>query len=186
MLDKISETEELQHLTTFTATVLAPEPALEANGKAWGSMLTGAGQGDPWSGDAVALGLQDSLEELDADCAKGGGAARAGADDVFPVGPPEVVVPAVIKFERQVKEKCGLTLQWGKTKVYCQEGEMPAGLPTGLRLAGEQVGDTFLRGLLVFGIPVGSDEYVTFKLREVAANKVNEVTYKCDISGNNI
>ena len=53
--------------------------------------------------------------------------------------------------------------------------------PAGLVLAGENVNGDFLRGLMVFGMPVGTDQYVSFKLNEVAdqiisdAKKVQEV-----------
>ena len=53
--------------------------------------------------------------------------------------------------------------------------------PAGLVLAGENVNGDFLRGLMVFGVPVGTDQYVRFKLNEVAdqiisdAKKVQEV-----------
>ena len=40
--------------------------------------------------------------------------------------------------------------------------------PAGLVLAGENVNGDFLRGLMVFGVPVGTDQYVSFKLNDVA------------------
>ena len=84
------------------------------------------------------------------------------------MGPAEVVLPAVEKFEREVKLRCSLTLQWSKSKMFCQEGEVPENAPTGLVLAGENVNGDFLRGLMVFGVPVGTDQYVSFKLNDVA------------------
>ena len=41
---------------------------------------------------------------------------RAGADDCYAIGPPDVVLPAVMRFERDLREICELRLQWGKTK----------------------------------------------------------------------
>ena len=52
--------------------------------------------------------------------------------------------------------------------MFCQEGEVPENAPTGLVLAGENVNGDFLRGLMVFGVPVGTDQYVSFKLNDVA------------------
>ena len=174
ILDKMLQTEALEHLTTFTAAVLVAEPALEAKCRAWGKTDTGSAQGDPWSGAAVALGLQTCLEELDAECGQGGGACRAGADDIFALGPAEVVLAAVENLEREIKARCSLTLQWSKSKMYCREGNVPETAPAGLVLAGEQVGEEFLRGLMVFGVPVGSDEYVEFKLNEVVENIIQD------------
>ena len=52
--------------------------------------------------------------------------------------------------------------------MFCQIGEVPEMAPAGLVLAGENVNGDFLRGLMVFGMPVGTDQYVSFKLNEVA------------------
>ena len=46
--------------------------------------------------------------------------------------------------------------------------------PAGLVLAGENVNGDFLRGLMVFGIPVGTDQYVSFKLNEVADQIISD------------
>ena len=107
--------------------------------------------------------------------------ARGGADDVFAVGPMEVVIPAIERFKEEVWERCHIKLNWRKSKVFCREGELPENTPEGLSLAGEQVGDSFLRGLMVYGVPVGTPEYVSFKLNELAdqiiqdAEKTREV-----------
>ena len=87
ILDVIVDTPELEHLTTFAATILAPEPALESRGQVWGSTTTGMVQGDPFSGAGTAIGIQPSLLRLDSECAVGGGGAHAGADDIFAQGP---------------------------------------------------------------------------------------------------
>ena len=36
--------------------------------------------------------------------------ARGGMDDLFPVGPAEILFPALLEFERAVRENCGLEL----------------------------------------------------------------------------
>ena len=125
--------------------------------------------------------MQESVELLDTECSEGGGIARAGADDVFAVGHPDVVLPAIQRFAAEVEERCSLRLQWTKSKVYIREGPLPANTPPGLSLAGEQVGDQFLRGTMVYGVPVGSPEFISYKLKEKAeeiirdANKTREV-----------
>ena len=106
---------------------------------------------------------------LDEACRRGGGVARAGADDVFAVGPAEVVFPAVTRFAAEIEERCDLQLQWTKSVVYTEGGQMPPGAMEGLSLAGETVDGVFESGLMVYGVPVGSRAYVMFKLREVAA-----------------
>ena len=64
---------------------------LQISPKVWGSSGTGKVQGDPASGALQAVGMQPCLEELDSACKVGGGMTRAGADDVFAVGLPDVV-----------------------------------------------------------------------------------------------
>ena len=61
LLDVVLAVPELAHLATFLATILAPEPALETRGSVLGSTSNGKVQGDPFSGDGVAIGLLLSL-----------------------------------------------------------------------------------------------------------------------------
>ena len=156
----------LQHLTTFAASNLVQETFLEAGGKVWGTSTTGQIQGDPVSGGFQAAAIQPSLVKLDSDCGEAGGMARGGADDVFAVGPPEVVIPAIERFAAEIRERCQLQLQWSKSVMYCKEGVLPLAATPGLSLAGELVEWQFLHGLMVYGVPVGSDEYVTHKLKQ--------------------
>merc|ERR1711867_372383 len=114
VLDVILTAPELAHLATFSAAILAPVNALESAGKVRGSTGTGLCQGDPMSGMLQAIGMQLTLVELDEECAQGGGVARAGADDVFALGPPEVALPAMARFARRLKRRCGLGFQWAK------------------------------------------------------------------------
>ena len=101
-------------------------------------------------------------------CQEGGGMAQVGADDVFAIGRPDVVLPAVQTFAESIRETCNLELQWSKCKVYQKEGELPSYTPAGLTLAGERVEGHFLRGLMCFGIPIGSEAFITRKLQEQA------------------
>ena len=108
--------------------------------------------------------------------------ARAGADDVFSVGPVEIVLPAVQRFAAEIKQRCDLELQWSKTVLYSRTGGLPDGAPPGLKLAGETGEDgIFHPGLKVYGVPVGSPEYVTMQLKKKAkeimqdAQKAREV-----------
>ena len=98
----------------------------------------------------------------------------AGADDVYAIGPPSVVLPAVQKFKQELAERCGLKLQPSKSRLFTWEGDLPAGTPDTMPLAGENVEGVFLRGFSCFGCPVGEDSYVTHKLKEVADRILND------------
>ena len=118
--------------------------------------------------------IQPSLVKLDAACREAGGFAIAGADDIFPVGPRGVVLPAVVAFAEEVKKRCGLTLQWSKTEYFCWEGGLPEDAPTGLRLASRLVDGEMRRGFLCWGVPVGEKEYVAAVLDEKVMTIVEE------------
>ena len=184
-IEVLKSTDSLEHLTTFAASILAPVSALEAKGQIWGSSGTGKVQGDPASGALQALGFQPCLEELDAACSEGGGMTRAGADDVFAIGLPSVVFPAIEKFAENIRAKCNLELQRAKCKVYLREGELPPETPEGLTLAGEEVDGEFLRGFLCFGVPIGSEAYVTHKLQEQANEIIKDGERARQVLGSN-
>ena len=54
------------------------------------------------------------------------------------------------------------------------EGDLPAGTPEGLTLAGEEVDGVFEHGFIMYGVPVGSDAYCRHKLMEVAKRIVSD------------
>ena len=112
-------------------------------------------QGDPMSGMLQAIGMQPDLVELDMECLQGGGGvARAGSDDVFALGPPEVALPTMAMFGGRLKERCDLDFQWDKTVVYGEEMmELPPYAMPGIRLAGEEVGGSLPRALWSMGRP---------------------------------
>ena len=123
---------------------------------------------------AFAATLQPSLVRLDEELKAGEGVAIAGADDVNALGPAHVVLPAFARFKAEVAERCGLELRVDKSKLFTWEGELPPGCPPDLPLAGEQVGEQFLRGFMCFGVPVGEDRYVSWKLQEIADRLLDE------------
>ena len=125
VVDVLRDTEDLSHMTTFAAAVLSPESSLESQGKVIGTASEGLVQGDPASGAFQAIGLQPSLVRLDHECSRGGGMARGAADDIYAVGPKDVVIPAVEQFSAEIKTRCGLDLQWTKSQLYCKEGDLP-------------------------------------------------------------
>ena len=137
-------------------------------------METGGAQGDPASGPGFNIDMHPSLQALDEKCSRWGGLAKAGADNVYAVGPPAVVLAAVREFATDLQERCCLSLQWSKSEVFAWRGELPEEAPPGLGLAGEDVEGFFRRGILVYGIPVGEDEYVSKKFRERAEDIVRD------------
>ena len=102
--------------------------------------------------------------------------AKAGCDDVFPVGPANLVFPALVEFEREVRELCGLELQRNKCRVLTWDGIIPSHSITGMPIAGR-----FESGMMVYGVPVGSDEYVK-SMMETKMNEIaSEVTKACTV-----
>ena len=85
---------------------------------------------------------------------------RAGADDCYAIGPPDVVHPAVMRFERDLSERCELRLQWGKTEWFTWDGELPPGAPPSFQLACMEVDGQFERGFMCYRSPLGSDMFV--------------------------
>ena len=171
----------LQHLAQFFATTLAPTFPLEAKGKVWGESGEGMAQGMPDSTAGFAVGLQPLLVKLDQEVRAGGGFAVAGADDIFPVGPPGVVLEAVGNFQREAALRCGMTLNMSKSRLFTWEGDLPPESPPSLTLAGEMVEGRFLRGFLCYGCPVGEDEYVRFKLKGVADRIVKDAAKTVEV-----
>ena len=168
VLDVLANEPTLSHLTSFAATILSPVAVLETGGKRWGETGDGLVQGDPPSGDFFSIGLHPDLLELDRSCRLGGGQARAGHDDVMAQGPAAVVIPAVQKFARTIWERCHLQLQWEKSCIFSWDGQLPAGTPDGVELAGKLIDDNFEVGFDCYGVPMGTDKYIETELMERA------------------
>ena len=95
-------------------------------------------------------------------------AAILAPDDTYAIGLPEVVLPAVKKYSEDIWARANLQLQWTKTKMFSLTAALPDYAPPGITLGEELVSGVFERGVMVFGVPVGSPAYVTYKLRERA------------------
>ena len=121
---------------------------------------------------------EQHIRELDHVLSLTGGAARAGMDDLFAVGPAEVVFPALEKFWKQIEEKCLLKLERSKTEVLTWSDKLPSCTPQGLTVAGCTVNDSFLPGFMCYGIPIGTHGYVkhqlSLKVQEIAT-EVSEI-----------
>ena len=84
------------------------------------------------------------------------------------MGPAEIVFPALEEFWHEVEVECLLKLERSKTEVFTWSDRLPESTPPGLALAGSTVGGQFLPGFMCYGIPIGTDNYVRFKLQEKA------------------
>ena len=111
------------------------------------------------------------IRALDRRLSAVGGAARAGADDLFIIGPPDVVFQAMEEFWQEVSETCLLQVERNKTQVFTWSGELPPNTPQEYPRAGIMVEGEFLPGYLCYGIPVGTHAYVRHQL----SVKVQEV-----------
>ena len=109
--------------------------------------------------------------------------ARAGCDDIYAVGLPDIVLPAVARFKLEVRERCGLELSWSKSEVFIRDGDLPAGTPEGLQLAGEQRGESFIRGFFCYGVPVGESGFVREKLMDKAREIADDAGKAVEILG---
>ena len=166
ILEVLEAEESLAHLASFAAAVLAPDVVLESSGERWGVAEDGVVQGDIPSGAFFCVAQQPSLIKLDQECQQGGGFARGGFDDIYAVGKPEVVLPAVLRFQHDLRDRCGLLLQWNKTEWFTWDDELPDHAPPELKLAGMQQNEEYHRGFMCYGIPLGSDEFVSHKLQQ--------------------
>ena len=104
----------------------------------------GRTQGDPATGDNLAITLQPSLELLDEACKIGGGGALAGADDVVVYCHKNVLPQAIADFAKEIEERCGLRVQWRKNKLYSKSSALPDGCPEGVKRAGQYIDGEFV------------------------------------------
>ena len=109
----------------------------------WGESSEGVAQGDPLSMLLFCVGIHEDLVWLQAQLEECGGMVRAGADDVYVVGPLEVVVPKVLEMAAKLKDGAGLELELSKTLALTLDGvEHPAaavGAPAGRQGGGGRV-----------------------------------------------
>ena len=167
--------EELRHLSWHAALSLASFNALESDGQVWGHAQEGATQGDPEAGTYFCVAWHPHIRVLDHSLSIVGGAARAGMDDLFAIGPPEVVFPALEKFWLDIEESCSLKLERSKTEVFTWSDKLPDNTPEGLTVAGSIVDQIFLPGFMCYGIPIGTKEYVRHQLSEKVQEVAKEV-----------
>ena len=173
-MEVYSEEPSLAHLACNAAITLGAPTALEDRGRRWGEGGEGFSQGEPKSSPEFCVGWEPHLVELDTAVSPGGGMARAIIDDRYVAGPPALVFPAIRKFEEDTYNKCVLTLQRTKCKVFSWTGEMPNNVIPGFTLAGTEVDGRFEPGFICVGAPIGTDSHVKNMMRK----KVSELRVK--------
>jgi len=99
-------------------------------------------------------------------CKKKAGIILSGADDMYTLGPPEIAFPEV-KLQEERLASIGLKLNYSKMKYYIKEPKKSeiyhelreaANIPEGFT---EGEDGTTLFGLRAYGVPIGSEVFVT-------------------------
>ena len=181
VVESFEEEAILRHMACHAATLLAPGSGLESRGVLWGESREGATQGDPESGPYFAVAIQKFVVRVSAMLAAEGGCGRFGWDDGYLLGPAQLVLAALEMFSRLVEEQCGLVLQRTKTEVFSWDGTLPVGTAPGLVRAGEEVSGQWEPGMICYGIPVGTDNYVQHKLEEKVSEIEKDVETVCEV-----
>ena len=107
---------------------------------------------------------------LDRTLSSVGGMAKFRIYDGYAIGPANFLFPAIAKFAQEIKEKLLLELQVQKTEVFSWTGTLPPEAPPSIKVAGVTLEVIFHPGMVVYGIPVGSNSYVGHMLNQVINN----------------
>ena len=189
LLRRLHRHPRLAHLVPIIHALMRGETDLLVGGRRLfagdpsgrGDSSQGTQQGAPPSSGIFCIGIHDELVALDAEVAPFGGAARAVMDDVYVAGPPAIVFPAIQRFMDSLREFADLEVQIGK--LACIGGadydahECPWRRRLGAPVGGAEVDGEFAAGLLVAGVPLGSDEYVEHVLGEVVGGIESYIDY---------
>ena len=175
ILEAFDREPSLRHLTWHVATSLSANTALESGGLIWGETGEGYSQGDPEAWSCFCVAWHQEVKELDAILSEAGGMAKFGNDDGYAIGPASVLFPAISRFAQLIRERHLLHLQVQKTQVFSWSGVLPPEAPPSMKIAGVMIEGDFCPGMLVYGIPVGSNLYVRHMLDEVVEDVKSEV-----------
>ena len=175
IIEGLEREPSLRHLAWHVATCLASTTNLESGGKIWGETGEGHSQGDPEASSCFCIAWHQDVIELDRTLSGVGGMARFGNDDGYAIGPAQILFPAVAKFAHDIQHKHLLQLQVRKTEIFSWSGTLPPEAPRDMKVAGISIGDRFYPGMVVYGIPVGSEEYVKHMLNEVVDDIASQV-----------
>ena len=122
LLRRLGEVPALAHWVPFLHALSGPGSDLLLGrlamrlfeGEVRADSSEGTQQGLPPSSMAFSVAIQPELLGLDGELAAVGGAARAITDDVYAIGPPAVVFPAVMRFVEALRANTGLRINAGK------------------------------------------------------------------------
>ena len=128
----------LKHLAWHAATSLASFQSLEVVGERWGEGQEGVTQGGPLAGGRFSVAWHREVQAFHARLSAVGGQAKFGNNEGYACGPREEVFDAVEDFWAAIKERCNLTLNMSKSKVYLASGKLPDEAPQGKERAGIQ------------------------------------------------
>jgi hypothetical protein len=139
----------------------------------------GVQQGFALASLSFCAGIHPELVALDAELAAFDGFARAIMDDVYACGPAWIVFPAVQRFCQSLRLLTGLESHVGKFSCFSHAHELDgcpfraaAGVPVGHR-----IGDNgaLARGLMVGGVPIGTEAYCRAELLDIADGVVRYI-----------
>ena len=178
LLRRLGEVPALAHWVPFLHALSGPGSDLLLGrlamrlfeGEVRADSSEGTQQGLPPSSMAFSVAIQPELLGLDGELAAVGGAARAITDDVYAIGPPAVVFPAVMRFVEALRANTGLRINAGKSACWGADPGLEdciwrqlAGVPVG-RLD-HDVHGAYGSGVMVGGVPVGDAAYVDEAVR---------------------
>ena len=161
---------KLRLLVPYWRAKLGPRsPVWAGEEEFWGE--DGLNQGAPSSSAGFSLTIRKWVTEADARLAEHGGCARFGMDDGYMLGPREVIFSVLQDFARGVQDSTGCELVAHKCKAYSRDPtawsdiQRRGLIPEELSHIKEGVhvnnsGD-LLKGLTIFNVPVGDDDYVS-------------------------
>ena len=159
-LETLKVQTDFRHMAWYFGTSMVAASTLESGGKVWGELGDGLVQGKPSSMAFFCTGFQPELVEVNTEVREEGeGLARAGADDLYVMGPPEGAYPALARFKTKIRARLSLKLHMEKTEVYC-EGDLFACTPPDLPRAGVILEGELFPGMEVYGVAVGHQRYV--------------------------
>ena len=102
-------------------------------------------------------------------------------DDGYLVGPPSVLFTALERFAQQIWEHCNICLNKRKCEIFSWSGTAPASAPSEMALAGARVAGRLEPELLVYGVPVGTDDYVSYMLDIKVAELAEGAQRTCQV-----
>ena len=175
IIEALDREPTLRHLAWHVATCLAAPTSLESGGELWGETGEGHSQGDPEASGCFCVAWHREVIQLDQTLQEAGGMAMFGNDDGYAIGPADILFPAIARFAGEIKDRHLLELQVAKTEVFSWDGTLPPEAPERVKIAGVTVEDVFHPGMVVYGIPVGSDRYVQHMLDNVVSDIASEV-----------